>query len=273
MCGGVRGPVWCGFEHNPNQTAILRFGHFAKPHQTAVRSKPHQTAPQKTVWCGLVYGLRDCTISALRDCTISGELDKIVRVGDEFRFGNAYAFLCNIETAYRSKQGNLYTLKFLATTSRILSTCRMLSGKVSPSLHCRIFAPCLTTLKAWSLPPTPLKSYPAPLLHLLQDRRLPTEEPQFLSLRSLAAAMSNNESNQVDIDDDFSVPVSENVDFMVLIEAVQMENSLLLCKNRDFYRNTHGCDGEREEKRQRLESQQRKDGLVAKSRLMGAEER
>ncbi|GAB4851067.1 hypothetical protein Ancab_030365 [Ancistrocladus abbreviatus] len=114
----------------------------------------------------------------------------------------------------------------------------MLSGKVSPPLHCRIFPPCLTTLKGWSLPPTPLKSYPAPLLHLLQDRRVPTKEPQFLSLRSLAAAMSNNERNQVDIDDDFSVRVSENVDFMVLIEAIQMENSLLLCKNRDFYSDT-----------------------------------
>ncbi|XP_031483989.1 protein CDC73 homolog [Nymphaea colorata] len=52
-------------------------------------------------------------LSALRDFTTRGDLDQIVRVGDEFRFGNAYAFPCNSETAYRSKQGGLYTLESL----------------------------------------------------------------------------------------------------------------------------------------------------------------
>ncbi|PKI39496.1 hypothetical protein CRG98_040105 [Punica granatum] len=52
-------------------------------------------------------------LSALRDFTIRGELDKIVRFGDEFRFGSDYAFPCTAETAYRSKQGNLYTLETL----------------------------------------------------------------------------------------------------------------------------------------------------------------
>ncbi|CBI26279.3 unnamed protein product, partial [Vitis vinifera] len=52
-------------------------------------------------------------LSALRDFTVRGELDKIVRVGDEFRFGSDYTFPCSAETAYRSKQGNLYTLETL----------------------------------------------------------------------------------------------------------------------------------------------------------------
>ncbi|KAM2593124.1 hypothetical protein TB1_042322 [Malus domestica] len=44
---------------------------------------------------------------------LRGELDKIVRVNDEFRFGSDYSFPCHAETAYCSKQGNLYTLETL----------------------------------------------------------------------------------------------------------------------------------------------------------------
>ncbi|KAF8388084.1 hypothetical protein HHK36_026750 [Tetracentron sinense] len=52
-------------------------------------------------------------LSALRDFTIRDELDKIVRVGDEFQFGSDYVFPCSAETAYRSKPGNLCTLETL----------------------------------------------------------------------------------------------------------------------------------------------------------------
>ncbi|KAF2285408.1 hypothetical protein GH714_003598 [Hevea brasiliensis] len=52
-------------------------------------------------------------LSALRDFTIRGEVDKIVRVNEEFRFGTDYTFPCSIKTAYRSKHGNLYTLETL----------------------------------------------------------------------------------------------------------------------------------------------------------------
>ena len=52
-------------------------------------------------------------LSALRDFTIRGDLDKIIRLKDEFRFGNEYTFHCSTRTAYRSKQGNLYTLETL----------------------------------------------------------------------------------------------------------------------------------------------------------------
>lgn len=47
--------------------------------------------------------------------------------------------------------------------------------------------------------------------------------------------------------------------------------SLLECKNRDFY-SVLVAATKREEERQRMESHQRKDGLVAKSRLMGGDE-
>ncbi|KAJ9154289.1 hypothetical protein P3X46_027642 [Hevea brasiliensis] len=42
-----------------------------------------------------------------------GDVDKIVRVNDEFRFGTDYNFPCSVKTAYRSKQGNLYTCETL----------------------------------------------------------------------------------------------------------------------------------------------------------------
>ncbi|KAF2284239.1 hypothetical protein GH714_020037 [Hevea brasiliensis] len=42
-----------------------------------------------------------------------GNVDKIVRVNDEFRFGTDYNFPCSVKTAYRSKQGNLYTCETL----------------------------------------------------------------------------------------------------------------------------------------------------------------
>ncbi|GAB4843358.1 accessory factor associated with RNA polymerase II [Ancistrocladus abbreviatus] len=225
-------------------------------------------------------------LSALRDFTIRGELDKIVRVGDEFRFGNGYAFPCSIETAYRSKQGNLYTLESLVFyvknhhlkhTEYMQNALRQgiaavtlpdrrplldyLQGKVASSDAIEFVAP--------SAAPPPTRA-----ANDVEEYR--PEDPQFLSLRSSTASLANNESDQLEVDDDSGIRGSQNVDYMALIEAIEKplrdRDSLLLCKNRDFY-SVYTAAMEREEKRQRLESQQRKDGLVAKSRLMGAEER
>ncbi|KAH9326543.1 hypothetical protein KI387_006721, partial [Taxus chinensis] len=52
-------------------------------------------------------------LSVLRDYTIRGDLDSIRAVGDDFFFGEEYRFPRNIDTAYRSKQGSLYTLECL----------------------------------------------------------------------------------------------------------------------------------------------------------------
>ncbi|KAF7837314.1 protein CDC73-like protein [Senna tora] len=73
-----------------------------------------------------------------------------------------------------------------------------------------------------------------------------------------------------------AVPDDNKLDFMSMIKAVERplkdREALLECKNRDFY-SVLVAATKREEERQRIESQQRKDGLVAKSRLMGADER
>ncbi|KAM0005289.1 putative Cell division control protein [Helianthus debilis subsp. tardiflorus] len=52
-------------------------------------------------------------LTALREMTIQNKLDQIVRVNNEYRFNSTLSFPCTIETAYRSKQGNLYTLETL----------------------------------------------------------------------------------------------------------------------------------------------------------------
>ncbi|KAK7371767.1 hypothetical protein VNO80_05132 [Phaseolus coccineus] len=66
------------------------------------------------------------------------------------------------------------------------------------------------------------------------------------------------------------------LDLISLITFVERplndRQSLLECKNRDFYSVLVSAT-KREEDRQRMESQQRKEGLVAKSRLMAADDR
>lgn len=52
-------------------------------------------------------------LSVLREYTMRPDLESIKQVGDEFRFGDEYRFPCNMDTAYRSKQGSLYTLDSL----------------------------------------------------------------------------------------------------------------------------------------------------------------
>ncbi|KAK7351967.1 hypothetical protein VNO80_17381 [Phaseolus coccineus] len=66
------------------------------------------------------------------------------------------------------------------------------------------------------------------------------------------------------------------LDLISLITSVERplsdRQSLHECKNRDFYSVLVSAT-KREEDRQRMESQQRKEGLVAKSRLMAADDR
>ncbi|KAI8561300.1 hypothetical protein RHMOL_Rhmol04G0328100 [Rhododendron molle] len=52
-------------------------------------------------------------LSVLRDYAIRNDLDSIVRVNDDFRFGSDYSFPAATPTAYRSKQGHLFTLETL----------------------------------------------------------------------------------------------------------------------------------------------------------------
>ncbi|RRT43718.1 hypothetical protein B296_00052298, partial [Ensete ventricosum] len=65
------------------------------------------------------------------------------------------------------------------------------------------------------------------------------------------------------------------VDYVAMIRALERplkdREALLECRNRDFHA-VLLASTKREEERQRLESQQRKDGLVAKTRLIGSDD-
>ncbi|KAL6991621.1 hypothetical protein U1Q18_009732 [Sarracenia purpurea var. burkii] len=216
-------------------------------------------------------------LSALRDFTIRNELDKIVRVGDEFRFGGDYAFPCGVATAYRSKQGNLYSLETLVYFVKnhhlkhtdYMHNCRAqnlvavtfidrkplldyLQGKVSSSDAIQIVAP---------------------------------QNPKFTSASSAAAADEYRPEDpglvliiandgEFDVNEDGGVKISEN--YMAMLRAVERplkdRETILECRNRDFY-SVLTAATKRDEERQRSESQQRKDGLVAKNRLMRGDER
>lgn len=216
-------------------------------------------------------------LSALRDFTVRGELDKIVRVGDEFRFGSDYTFPCSVETAYRSKQGNLYTLETLlyyvrnhhvkhteylqnARTQRIPTVTlpdrkpllEYLQGKVASNDAIELF-----------VPQNP--KFPDSVTGDVEEYR--PEDPTLIGIRA---------ASDEDEDENARIKASENVDYMSMIRSLERplkdREALLECRNRDFY-SVLVASTRREEERQRMESHQRKDGLVAKSRLMGAEER
>ncbi|KAB2039931.1 hypothetical protein ES319_D02G045300v1 [Gossypium barbadense] len=217
-------------------------------------------------------------LSALRDFTIRGELDKIVRVNDEFRFGTEYSFPCSAETAYRSKQGNLYNLETLVFY--IQNHHRRHTEYMHNSLSLRIPAVTFTDRK--------------PLLDYLTGKvstsdsivwnppKFPDEfrpDPSGFDPDSTKPKGNANDAVLDEIGDaHFSIKdkETETADYMGIIRSVEKplkdREGILECKNKDFY-SVLVAATKREEERQRLESQQRKDGLVAKSRLMGAEER
>ncbi|GLT99618.1 hypothetical protein SLE2022_170450 [Rubroshorea leprosula] len=217
-------------------------------------------------------------LSALRDYTIRGDLDKIVRVNDDFRFGSDYTFPCNAETAYRSKQGNLYTLETLVyyiKNHHIKHTDYMHDARAH-----RIPAVTFTDRKT--------------LLDYLTGKvassdsivwnppKFPEEYRPDASAFDADSNNNNSNSKNMDVDDarDSKLGVAqdetEQMDYISVIRSIEKplkdREAILECKNRDFY-SVLVASTKREEERQRIESQQRKDGLVAKSRLMGADER
>ncbi|XP_050371927.1 protein CDC73 homolog [Argentina anserina] len=210
-------------------------------------------------------------LSALRDFTIRGELDKIVRVNDEFRFGSDYSFPCFAETAYRSKQGNLYTLETLlhyVNNHHVKHTEYIQNARTLgiPSVTFPDRKPLLDYLSGrisssdsieFVLPQNP-KFPDLPLPENNTD--LPTPE--------------NNNNGLIDLD--LGRAEAAPVDYMSLIYAAERplkdREELLECRGRNFY-GVLTAATKREEERQRIESQQRKDGLVAKSRLMGSDDR
>lgn len=210
-------------------------------------------------------------LSALREYTIRDELDKIIRVGDDFHFGNDYIYPCSSETAYRSKQGNLYTLETLVHYV---------------NNHHLKHIDYLLNARTHKIPTVTLPDK-KPLLNYLQGKISSNEAIEFIVPQNVNIAPMpmdvveeyrpddpgfNGQENQ---EEEIINKVSDNVDYVALIKSTERplkdREALLKCKHRDFY-NVLVTATRREEDRQRMESHQRKDGLVAKSRLMGADD-
>ncbi|XP_077245256.1 PLANT HOMOLOGOUS TO PARAFIBROMIN [Tasmannia lanceolata] len=221
-------------------------------------------------------------LSALREFTVRNELDKIIRSNDEFRFGTDYTFPCSAKTAYRSKQGNLYTLETLIHYIK--------------NLHIK-HTDYLQNSRTHKIPPVTLPDR-KPLLEYLEGKVskndaieflpfAPPQNPKFTPLDSDIPTLSDHAGIEeyrpedpnlgFSVEPDDKITVSERpVDYISMIRALERplkdREALLECRNRDFY-GVLVASTRREEERQRIESNQRKDGLVAKSRLLGSEER
>lgn len=198
-------------------------------------------------------------LSALREFTMRGEVEKIVRLNNEFRFGEEYTFPCWVETAFRSTKGNRYTLETLVHYIKN---------------HHLKHTEYIQNTFAVGIPSVTLPDR-KPLLHYLQGTLASTdsieyrpEDPSFAPKSTLLPSQAQAQAQPQDQPD--------KLDLISLITSVERplkdRQALLECKNRDFY-SVLVAATKREEDRQRMESQQRKDGLVAKSRLMAADDR
>ncbi|CAN0857010.1 Protein CDC73 homolog [Linum grandiflorum] len=214
-------------------------------------------------------------LSALREYTMRGDLNKIVRVKADFRFGSEYSFPCTTEIGYRSNKGNLFTLETLVyfiqnahlKHTDYLQSCLAhgvptityverkqlldyLTGKISNSDA--VFFPLLNQQQ-----PQQEQQNPNSATNLGHEYYRPEDGALFDSVND-AGAMDTAE------------------DYMSLIYSTEKplkdRESLLECKKEDLY-SVLVSSTQRQEERQRIESQQRRDGLVLKSRLTGGDAR
>lgn len=233
-------------------------------------------------------------LSALRDFSIRGELDRIVRVGDEFRFGGDYTFPCSAETAYRSKQGNLYTLETLLYYlhhHHLKHTDYLQSARHHgvPPVTLPDRKPLLDYLQGrvastdaieFVVPSAAPQVHPSALFSSAKEPPVEEYRPDDPSVISGTGLVPDAHMGFEDIGDGgfggergTIKPPPPPMDYVAMIRALERplkdRESLLECKNRDFYA-VLMASTKREEERKRHESQQRKDELVAKSRLMGS---
>ncbi|XP_044484117.1 protein CDC73 homolog [Mangifera indica] len=216
-------------------------------------------------------------LSALRDFTVRGELDKVTQTENEIHFGSDYTFASWIETPFRSKQGNLYTLQTLVFFIKNYSL-----------KHTEY----IQTARAHCIPPVTFPDR-KPLFEYLTGKIDSSDQIEFHLPQNPNSLDGNHGETFTDgddiprgnnynynsftmFDDGRGFENLENIDCLALIRAAEKplkdREQLLECKNSDFY-SVLVSSTRREEERHKIELQQRKDGLVAKNRLMGVDER
>ncbi|KAK1270096.1 hypothetical protein QJS04_geneDACA013054 [Acorus gramineus] len=169
-------------------------------------------------------------LSALRDFTVRGELSKVTRIAnsDEIRFGSDYTFPAMAETAFRSKQGNLYTLEtllYFIQNHHLKHTDYLQSSRLHrlPSVTLPDRRPLLDYLHGRT---STSDSIELPNPDLPQPPLPPPEEPQTKKIRVL--------------------------EIRSLERPLKDREALLESKNRDFY-GVLIASTKREEERQRME--------------------
>lgn len=193
-------------------------------------------------------------LTVLRDFTIQNNLDKIIRVNNSFRFNSQISFPCTIETAYRSKQGNFYTLETLIYFIQ----------NVNIKHHDYIRNAGTQKINAVTLLDR------KPLIEYLHGRISSTDAIEFLPVSVSNVSNANYDFDNLEKNSDVRVRVLENENPMELVREIERplkdSETILECRHRDFY-SVLTAATKRDEERLKVESQQRKDGLVAKNRI------
>lgn len=195
-------------------------------------------------------------LSALRDFTIRGELDKIVRVGEEFRFADDYTFPCTAETAYRSKQGNLYTLETLLNfiKNHHLKHVEYIQNSRTlkiPSVTLPDRKPLLDYLSGNISSHDAIEFIPSvhPIPHPDVEEYRP-DDPNLLDFPQAPTKVDES-------DDPPNLNPDRPLDYVSMIRAVERplkdRESLLECRHRDFH-SLLLASTRREEERQRKDS-------------------
>ncbi|KAJ4762353.1 Cell division cycle protein 73 [Rhynchospora pubera] len=202
-------------------------------------------------------------LTALRELAMQGELDRITESGGEFHFGSSdWSFPCTAATAFRCKTGGFYTLDALVFflrhynlrhTDYLQSATQHQVPAVTfpdrkPLLDYLFGHTSASASIAVSLAPS--APAPAPLAPSSFDEYRPEDDPA-------------HPQTQVSLD---------TADYVSMIRALERplkdRDALLEAKNRDFYA-VYLASTKREDERNRAEAHQRKDGLVAKTRISG----
>ncbi|GFS36725.1 similar to PLANT HOMOLOGOUS TO PARAFIBROMIN [Actinidia rufa] len=151
------------------------------------------------------------------------------------------------------------------TTSSTLSTCTMPAPTTSPPSPSSTASPSSTTSMARFSSSDAIQFVNPKFSAASADEY----HPEDTGLVPIAAT-----DNGFDGNEESRVRVLEN--YMSMIRSTERplkdRETILECKNRNFY-DVLAAGAKREEERQKAESQQRKDGLVAKNRLMRGDER
>ncbi|XP_074320831.1 protein CDC73 homolog [Silene latifolia] len=198
-------------------------------------------------------------LTALRDYTIRGELDNIHQVGDVFQFSNQYTFPSKLETPYRSKQGNLYTLETLVffVKYRHLRPPDYIKSATNHGVSTVTFVdrkPLLDYLEGRSASSESIQFVP-PNPNSIDDYR--PDDPDSAAWDLDPAAPTHAHAHAPAAEDSISITLIREIE-----RPLRDRNAILQCRNRDFYSIYVGAMKREEEKKRETPSRKEGSGVV-----------